>query len=533
MSPSLSVLLDIAARSAIVSVICLAFYGMMRNRSASDRHILLTATQLALLALLPAFFLAPKWTPFGWERHIVTAAGSMAGTGLAANPVDLATTLWIAGCSLILLRGLFCLARVLRVRAGSVPLADEGLRARIAKFLNGRRVTVLEGSKGLPPMTWGWLRPVVLIPSSASEWPESQLESVLSHELAHVERADWVIQVLAGVICAVYWFNPLVWYMAWRLRAESEQAADDRVLAQGCRPEEYALHLLGVARSVRQGRKMAAVLMAGESPIGQRLMSILNEKKPRSGLGRVANVMMIGSGCAIACGIAAAAPKQIMEVTPIPVPVAQFEQATPIPAPFPASPRGPGPALEAKVSVSKPKARPSFVHRYESKPVVMFHRQRETVHHLLKTVAKSNGLVAANCPPVKHPALVAVKIVIPPKDFAIPRLDDETKKAIAKANKVAEEALKKVPSQVVASVKIPDVNVSVPEIHVDTPAIEVSSEYVHVKLPSVDVHVPKLHVHMKGPTVKGPNDNSPDNADDPSAASQGGKPTTQNPDIRK
>ena len=85
------------------------------------------------------------------------------------------------------------------------------------------------------------------IPVSARQWSGEQLRSVLLHELAHIKRRDTLVQLLAQVACALHWFNPLVWFAAWRLHVERERACDDLVLAQGVRASAYAEHLLNVA----------------------------------------------------------------------------------------------------------------------------------------------------------------------------------------------------------------------------------------------------------------------------------------------
>ena len=81
--------------------------------------------------------------------------------------------------------------------------ASETLRLR-------RRVALWQSAHNVMPLTWGWWRPVVLLPAEAGQWPAERRRIVLLHELAHVKRWDCLTQLIAGVVCALYWFNPLV-----------------------------------------------------------------------------------------------------------------------------------------------------------------------------------------------------------------------------------------------------------------------------------------------------------------------------------
>lgn len=87
----------------------------------------------------------------------------------------------------------------------------------------------------------------LLLPAAARQWSGEQLRSVLLHEVAHIKRRDTIAHLLAQIACSLHWFNPLVWFAAWRLRVESERACDDLVLASGVRLSSYAGHLLQVA----------------------------------------------------------------------------------------------------------------------------------------------------------------------------------------------------------------------------------------------------------------------------------------------
>src|SRR2546430_16609728 len=131
-------------------------------------------------------------------------------------------------------------------------------------------------------MTWGFLRPVVLLPFDAATWPAERLRMVLIHEMGHVKRWDCLLQLLAHLARALYWINPLVWLATARLRVEQENACDDVVLAAGADAPDYAEHLLavtaglprhffaspvalGMARSIRLQRRLETLLDCSQS----------------------------------------------------------------------------------------------------------------------------------------------------------------------------------------------------------------------------------------------------------------------------
>jgi beta-lactamase regulating signal transducer with metallopeptidase domain len=96
-------------------------------------------------------------------------------------------------------------------------------------------------------MTWGLLRPIVLVPDRSLRWTAASRRIVLLHELEHVREADWLFGLLARLTCALYWFHPIAWQVARALRDDAELACDDRVLARGTRRSDYAELLVNAA----------------------------------------------------------------------------------------------------------------------------------------------------------------------------------------------------------------------------------------------------------------------------------------------
>ena len=95
------------------------------------------------------------------------------------------------------------------------------------------RVTFRRSTGSTMPMTWGVMKPVVLMPAEADAWPEDRLRIVLLHELAHVKRADCLTHLLAQTACAVYWINPLSWIAARRATITTQRSAPPRSAANG------------------------------------------------------------------------------------------------------------------------------------------------------------------------------------------------------------------------------------------------------------------------------------------------------------
>ncbi len=194
------------------------------------------------------------------------------------------------------------------IERGARLVADPevlGLRDSVLDELRVRRkVRLLETDQPLMPMTWGCRRPAALLPADASKWDRERLRLVLRHELAHVRRGDCLTQALAAVVCALYWFNPLAWLAAARMRVERERACDDLVVTLGqTRPSDYAAHLVEIARQWRAAPR-AALPVAKRSGLEQRLRALLDGANRHGGLTRRAAVAVAGgmAVCLVALG---------------------------------------------------------------------------------------------------------------------------------------------------------------------------------------------------------------------------------------
>jgi beta-lactamase regulating signal transducer with metallopeptidase domain len=186
-----------------------------------------------------------------------------------------------------------------RIAATAWPLNSADWQAILDEERNYAGVTkpVLLSSSSVvsTPLTWGTRAPIILLPEESLDWPDAHRRIVLRHELAHIARGDSLTQLVAGFICALYWFHPLVWITERRLRAECERACDDNVVSLGTPAAEYAAHLLEVARSARAfgAPGFLSVAMARPSQLEGRLLAVLNESRRRVSLSRRARPVAV------------------------------------------------------------------------------------------------------------------------------------------------------------------------------------------------------------------------------------------------
>ena len=245
------------------------------------------------------------------------AAASPAAPRFAWTPGTVLLAVWALGAAVILLRLLLGIGAV-AVLARRARRVKDGNWLVLATELSeemglARPVILLRGGPLSVPVTWGILVPAVLLPADADEWPDDRRRAVLLHELAHVRRYDAFAQLLAYVVLAANWFNPLVWLAVRSMRAESERACDDCVLEHGTEPSAYVQDLLAIVRAARERRTppaLAALAMARPSEFEGRVLAILDGSARHQRAGRRAKLATVAGVVALAAPLAAMRPIQ-------------------------------------------------------------------------------------------------------------------------------------------------------------------------------------------------------------------------------
>jgi len=263
---------------AIVAIA--AFF--LRQASAEARSLIWRS---AIVALLIVFI--GRQLPLHWVAWVVPSALAaplvvlgrvqVTGTSLApfqgagdtmfgASLVRALFLVYVAGVAFVLIptavgliRARSRLRRAMRVHGGRWERVLDNARATLGI---ARPVRIFVDVRAAVPMTWGSVRPVVVLPRVATTWTDDQLRIVLMHELGHVRARDWTFNLIGRLVCALYWFHPGVWWVARELRDDCELACDDRVIAAGVRRSDYAELLMSAAAALTSTRTPVAPALA-------------------------------------------------------------------------------------------------------------------------------------------------------------------------------------------------------------------------------------------------------------------------------
>ena len=310
-------LILLALKSLLVAAAALGLLRLTRARSAAERStiahlglvalVVLPLGSLALptlpvpVAQLAAFNPPARPTPAIVSpsrattpiRTLATAQPVAAPTTAAdwtgimvktARYAFLLPTLLLLGLTLV------ALLRLVGLRARADILVDPVWLSALARaqqrmrFKNG--TALLKSDELGSPVSWGLMRPVILLNHEAVEAPD-QAEAIIAHELAHVVHLDWAKLILARVATATFWFNPLAWVLAREAHQLREEAADDAVLAADIAGPDYAQLLIGVARHQCRSTLLGAHGVApSKSSLGRRVRRVLDQSPARGPSGR-------------------------------------------------------------------------------------------------------------------------------------------------------------------------------------------------------------------------------------------------------
>ena len=255
-----TVLLHFLWQGALVGVLAWMLLSLLHAARPQARYavacgallacVLLPALTFAKLAFAGASSSAAVVLP---ETGAITArmveASMLSTLSSPANPaLQWIVALWAAGVGTLALR-MACGLWWVRGMRSSPPCGDAQrwqtcVDQLALSFGIRRQVAVRLIENGDSPLSVGWWKPMVLLPAAiAARMPEPLLEALIAHELAHIRRHDYLVNLLQGVVEALLFYHPVVWWLSYRIRIEREQVADDLAAKQLGDPRRLAIAL--------------------------------------------------------------------------------------------------------------------------------------------------------------------------------------------------------------------------------------------------------------------------------------------------
>ena len=248
-------------------------------RPARVRYAAACAAMLLMLAVFGLTFVrvmpegvdglraAAKATLPVWNVRTGMDATGISPAGLAATAPWL-TPFWIAGVWIFYLAQVAGWISVSRLRRRGVCCASERWQKELARLSRqlrlSRPVLLLESCLAEAPIVLGHFRPVILMPVGVlAGLPAGQIEAVLLHELAHIRRYDYLVNVCQCLVEGLFFYHPAVWWISRVIRAERENCCDDVAVATSGNAQEYAVALAALEQSRWSGREPAVAATGG------------------------------------------------------------------------------------------------------------------------------------------------------------------------------------------------------------------------------------------------------------------------------
>jgi beta-lactamase regulating signal transducer with metallopeptidase domain len=340
---------------------------LLRRGSSHLRYALASATLLLMLVLpVATFWFVREAAPARPTEPAVSSAGpGREGSSARVEPgpgsfelrrrvepfLPGLVGLWGAGVLVLSLRALGGWALVQRLRRAGLQAVPPPVEATLTRLVDALRiktaVRLYESALVGVPTVIGWVRPLVLLPASAlTGLSPQQLELILAHELAHVRRYDYLVNLLQTAVETLLFYHPAVWWVSHRMRVEREHCCDDLAVLACGNPGRYARALADLEGLCSDAPALAMAASGGS--LFERVARLVGPPPHRSRGSRglsaaLAGVALLVALCAgsslvgrsaTASTLARLVPADTVDEV---APGAAQETATPLPAPAKAS----------------------------------------------------------------------------------------------------------------------------------------------------------------------------------------------------
>lgn len=208
------------------------------------------------------------------------------------------TGLYLAGLIFMMARMIAEMTHIYSLKKSGITTPPVEITGQIQKLKTqlgiSLPVQLFISAKAQVPMLIGALKPIVLLPITATtNLTAEQLETILMHELAHLRRHDYLINILQTIVETILFFNPFVWMISAIVRREREHACDDLVLQHTAEPLSYASALATVAMQYTNHPSTIIAASGKSTYLLNRIKRIMEAKPTRTGHSQVAAMVLI------------------------------------------------------------------------------------------------------------------------------------------------------------------------------------------------------------------------------------------------
>jgi Zn-dependent protease with chaperone function len=304
----------------------------LRFRSAESRYAACSVGMiLMLVAPVATMLLHVRGVSNPWDyaadRLLPLIGTSGGGSDWLGSLLPWLTGFWLLGAFTLHVRLIVKFICAERIKRSGLAAASEHLRMDLASLRDRlgitRVVRIMESSLVAVPSVIGWLSPIVLIPAGIStRLTPMQIRAIIAHELAHIRRNDYIVNLVQNVFESLLFFHPMTWWISNRLRIEREFCCDDIALSVSDSPLQYARALSNIEELRHQETTLSTASTGGS--LMNRIARIFGrEDGPPLGrglwfvplvfaVGAFAAVTIIGMGCGSESGSDAVAEAQII-----------------------------------------------------------------------------------------------------------------------------------------------------------------------------------------------------------------------------
>jgi uncharacterized protein (TIGR03435 family) len=233
----------------------------------------------------PATSVRHSAPPVHSEWSTAPAVPAEAAASLPATAMPWIVMLWLAGAGALFLRLLLESIFTSRLKSAHAWLVSPEWHRRFhelaARIGVSRSIGLLASARVQVPCAAGWLRPVILLPvGMLAGLPIDQVEALLAHELAHILRQDYLVNLLQRLAEAILFYHPAVWWISSEIRREREHCCDDIAVSATGDAILYAEALAGLEASRSEWSQTALAATDGSLP--NRIARLLNIERPRA-----------------------------------------------------------------------------------------------------------------------------------------------------------------------------------------------------------------------------------------------------------